>query len=118
MSDAIRIGGLPIVIARGPAWFVLPADGTQRTAPLGGPFSSPNAARWFVVEYLETQLTEPQRELWRRIMERHTPTTDAGLELGLIDMVQHGRSYEKIAPYIPRRQIDRRAASAGDRDAA
>lgn len=120
----MRIGGLPITVARGDEWFVLPADGMVKSAPIGGPFPNPSAARWFVVEYLETTLTEAQRELWQRVMERHTPTTDAGHELGLIDMVKHGRTFEQIAPYLQRarhgerRQVDRRMAAAGEKPEA
>lgn len=122
MSEPVCIGNLPKVARHGDAIHVFPRDGGR--VPIAGPFKSADEARWYVVELLEKELTEPQREIWRKAMEHHTPTRDAGLELGVLDMVQHGRTWEQIARYVPRqrhgdrRQQDRRSLAANDRDAA
>lgn len=118
MSEPICIGNLPKVMTFHGAPHVFGRQGGR--VPIAGPFKDGDTARWYVVELLEKELTEPQQAIWRRVMQHHTPTRDAGLELGLLDMVQHGRTLEQIAPYLPRARqtFDRRAAAAGDKEAA
>lgn len=94
---------------------------------IAGPFQDARGARLWILESLEAQLVDSRRAVWVEVCKRlGTMSHDLGIEFYLIDMVLHGKTIEQIARYIPkqtprgadRRQVDRRAAAANDRDAA
>ena len=91
---------------------------------LAGPFDTAVAARLWVVQRLEAELTESQRETWGKLAQRIGGlTADLGLELFLLEWIAKGKSFERLCRYVPqrgpdRRQVDRRAAAAGDKEAA
>ncbi|HWP38983.1 MAG TPA: hypothetical protein VNL18_15660 [Gemmatimonadales bacterium] len=91
---------------------VLPDLGLQ---PLAGPFADPVAARLWILQRVEERLSGAQREVWGRVMARLGGLSrDLGLELALIAMVAHGKSYDALGRYFPTRRVDRRALSGGE----
>lgn len=113
MSEPMLLGGLPKIALHGGATHVFNADGI---GVIAGPFPSNVAARWWIVEHIEGTLTPAQRETWTRLMDGHHASHDAGLELGVIDMVRHDKPLEQLWKYLPRRfeRRDARALAAGD----
>jgi hypothetical protein len=99
-NEISLLGGLPKVGRIAGVPHVWEADCVGK--PIAGPFASSDAARWWIVEHLEKTLTAVQRAVWVRVMEHNHATRDAGLELGLIDMVKHNRTFEQIEKYLPR----------------
>ena len=100
----MRIGALPLVQRQevDGKVYVYPPDGLGRS--LAGPFDTSDAGRWWVVEHLESTLTPAQLEVWRAVVDLLPAerSRDGGLELGLLDIVRHGRTIEQLRKYIPR----------------
>lgn len=88
---------------------------------LAGPFQDARGARLWILEYMESRLVESRRAVWVEVCKKlGTMSHDLGIEFFLLDGVLHGKTLAQLAPYIPRerRQVDRRAAAAGDKEAA
>lgn len=96
--------------------FVLPDEG--RT-PLAGPFTTPAAARLWIVEKIEASLKGEKAETWAKLAARLPAPGDMGLELALIGFVAKGIAFEQLLKYVPRgpdrrHAADRRMLASGE----
>ena len=73
--------------------------------------------RMALAQQWESELSEPQRELWGKIAARLPAPSDFGLELFHLGKIRNGATLEQLQIFIPRERHDRRAAAANDRDA-
>lgn len=119
MSEFQRLGSLPFVarLSRDDsAIHVFPATGGSK--PIAGPFATTEAARIWVVQFLEGKLTPEQLDVWRQVAAQLPAPSDFGVELGLIEACARGWPFAQLEKYIPRperrRVVDRRMIAAGE----
>lgn len=108
--------------------YVFPDLGSPTHSPrhaVAGPFETAYAARLWILQHLESELSAPQRDVWVKMAARIGGIThDLGLELFLLEHIAKGKSYEQLCRYVPargadrRQQVDRRVAASGERGEA
>ena len=91
--------------------YVTPDEGRN---PIAGPFLTAAAARLWIVQDIEAHLSPEQMDVWREISAALPQASDFGLEVGLITMVQRGRTLAQLKKYVPHSTRDRRMLAAGD----